>query len=69
VAAAAIGVLVGVVSAQMSRASFSMGAAATVALITSHICGATVYELTGRVTAAWAARVVPVVLVGVGAFA
>jgi len=46
-----------------------MGAAATLALIISHICGATVYELTGRVTAAWAARVVPVVLVGVGAFA
>jgi len=69
VAAAAIGALVGVFSAHMSRASFSMGAAATLALIISHICGATVYELTGRVTAAWAARVVPVVLVGVGAFA
>ena len=67
--AAAIGALVGVFSAHMSRASFSMGAAATLALIISHICGATVYELTGRVTAAWAARVVPVVLVGVGAFA
>jgi hypothetical protein len=69
VAAGAVGALVGVVSAEMARASFSMGGAATVALIISHICGATVYELTGRVTAAWAARVVPVVLVGVGAFA
>ena len=69
VAAAAIGALVGVFSAHMSRASFSMGAAATLALIISHICGATVYELTGRVTAAWTARVLSVVLVGVGAFA
>jgi len=68
-AAAALGATVGVLSAELSHPTFSMGAAATVALITSHICGATVYELTGRVTAAWTARVLSVVLVGVGAFA
>jgi hypothetical protein len=63
--AAAISAIVGVVSASLAGVSFSTGTAAIVALIVSHVCGALVYALTGRVTAAWISRVVTV---GVAAF-
>ncbi|HXU00129.1 MAG TPA: hypothetical protein VN903_04015 [Polyangia bacterium] len=69
VGAAAVTVLAGLAAAQVAAASFSMGLPLVVALISSHIFGAAVYGLTGRVTAAYVARVGAVVLVGVGAFA
>jgi hypothetical protein len=65
-AAAAITVVVGVVSAQVGGATFALGAAAIVALVTSHLCGAFVYAFTGRVAASWLARAF---VVGVAAFA
>jgi hypothetical protein len=65
-AAAAITVVAGVVSAQLSASAFSMGAAAFVALTVSQAAGAAVFALSGRVAAAWVARLV---LVGLAAFA
>ena len=53
-AAAAITVIVGVVSAQVTGSAFTLGAAAVVALVISHMCGAFVYALTGRVAASLA---------------
>jgi hypothetical protein len=64
-AAAAITVIVGVVSAQVTGLGFTLGAAAVVALVISHMCGAFVYALTGRVAASWLARAF---VVGVAAF-
>jgi len=64
--AAAISIVAGVVSAQLSAPAFSMGAAALLALTISQAAGAAVFALSGRVAAAWFARLV---LVGVAAFA
>ena len=64
-AAAAITMIVGIVSAQVAGSSFTLGAAVVVALVTSHMCGAFVYALTGRVAASWLARAF---VVGVAAF-
>jgi hypothetical protein len=63
--AAAITVLVGVVSAQLVASSWSTGVVGVAVLMTSHICGALVYALTGRVAAAWLARAIAI---GVAAF-
>jgi hypothetical protein len=64
--AAAITVLVGLVSAQLAASSSATGVVGVVVLLTSHVCGALVYALTGRVAAAWLARAIAV---GVAAFA
>jgi hypothetical protein len=65
-AAAAIALIVGLVSARLGGISFSTMTPVIVALIViGHVCGALVYAFTGRVTAAWVSRVV---LVGVAAF-
>jgi hypothetical protein len=65
VSAAMITVLVGVVVGQLVFSSWTT-VAAVILLVASHICGALVYALTGRVAPAWLARAI---VVGVAAFA
>lgn len=64
-AAAGVTVAAGVMVELLASPSFSMGPALVGALIIQHVCGALVFALSGRVTAAWVSRAV---LVGVGAF-
>jgi hypothetical protein len=60
-----ISAVIGVVSAWLAGVAFSTSPVVFAALIISHVCGALVYALTGRVAAAWVSRVVTV---GVAAF-